>query len=834
MADVIGVLPDGLAVRYASEGDDLHLDAEYRTAAILLSTAERFLQEERPVAAERAAVDAFQRFKERGDCQAVSDSLRVIILARRTKAQALPRARRRRTRNQAAIADATLASAEGLARGELGLSQSGGDLRGTACMKLALAELATDRKRFQLRRDAAWLAEEAQTLYRRSGDRRGEALSLCVRAHIGLERRKLKDAERFAEASIQILGTLGGRFDEERITHARALFLKAAALHDQEHFAAAVLVIKEAEAMARDIGHKRLLAGCLFLASHCYWRKGGRPREAALAAAEAASSFFDLGCGGGWAECAESVLVKTQQQEGSTTKAIEVAKDNIRRRRYTRDLGARLLAREAGMQALQDRNDKGDLDKALVMAQKSLAAARSSGLQLWELRVLQAIGAIHLRRRSAQKATDAAEEAIKFAEKLRILPLEAETRRMLLNVFFSCDSLSRACEIAREQRRLLNEADETSLLARAFLQAAKLLSFREDWREGLRMAQDAHQTFKDAGEELGAADALLMQAKLQNQKKDFETALTLGRQAQENYRTAGEARLVGKAAQTLCDIFQSMDDPEKATKVASEAVAFARKAGDKWAEVRMNSLLAKMQAQILYREANAPGADPNKVLGKNAARVMQPAKEAVILARKINDKMLIGNTLNSMADVQLTIGRADAALNAAGEAVTLFQKVGDKKGEAKAVIISVDAHHVKKEKALAIHAGERAVVLAREANDWGAEQHAIQVLRRAGGVEPPAFLSKGQKSRCGSAVGQLILKLLKQVGGKKLKIDPELDTPMHELGFDSFQATAINNQLSRDLALPLPQKLVLLYSTPREMVDYVEHLLKEDGQYHRL
>ncbi|CAK9027538.1 unnamed protein product, partial [Durusdinium trenchii] len=65
-----------------------------------------------------------------------------------------------------------------------------------------------------------------------------------------------------------------------------------------------------------------------------------------------------------------------------------------------------------------------------------------------------------------------------------------------------------------------------------------------------------------------------------------------------------------------------------------------------------------------------------KIVFRNLSKLMTPAKEAVLLARKLQDKGLIARTLCSVGEVEASVGKWDAALAAVAEAAVLGRQVG--------------------------------------------------------------------------------------------------------------------------------------------------------------
>eukprot|EP00913_Durusdinium_trenchii_P031313 g29320.t1 len=71
------------------------------------------------------------------------------------------------------------------------------------------------------------------------------------------------------------------------------------------------------------------------------------------------------------------------------------------------------------------------------------------------------------------------------------------------------------------------------------------------------------------------------------------------------------------------------------------------------------------------------------IVFRNLSKLMTPAKEAVLLARKLQDKGLIARTLCSVGEVEASVGKWDAALAAVAEAAVLGRQVGARATESR-------------------------------------------------------------------------------------------------------------------------------------------------------
>lgn len=84
--------------------------------------------------------------------------------------------------------------------------------------------------------------------------------------------------------------------------------------------------------------------------------------------------------------------------------------------------------------------------------------------------------------------------------------------------------------------------------------------------------------------------------------------------------------------------------------------------------------------------------ESSKIVFRCLSKLMTPAKEAILLARKLQDKQLIASTLCSVAEVEASVGKWDAALSASAEAAALAERLAEKGTECRALVLSSEIH----------------------------------------------------------------------------------------------------------------------------------------------
>lgn len=830
LQEAASICVDGLAAHYSQLADDVHAGRNWRHAALLVSLAEGMLLDGRVSSAGTTASEASQRFRELGAINEAADALRLVIHAHRQRAQA----HRLRPGSQLQAAR-FLDRAEAMARAELSQNRSVGHVRCEACMLLSLAEILGDRRCRDARERATALAAEAKGLFGKVADQRGESLSLYLLAQLSMASHRYKEATSFAEEAFALFAQLGDKQGQ-----ARARLAAATALFMSNRLAWSVRFAKEAESLAREAKDQRLLAASMHVAALAYLEKCGRSRDSLATALQAATDFSRICCQGGWKEVASLVAVNALLQEGSNDKALESAKEQLQDSRQAA-LADRMLARVLVIQALFSRKSKEDLCQAVCIAEKTLVALRhraginSPHAGCYHVALLcHVIATVQLARRKLDKAMAAAEEAIKLFRQLGDTASEVASLRTLCHIYLEKGDWQKHMQVANDRINICKEAGWNRDAAAALLQVQEICIANKVAVEAMIRCKEALAMFQD-DDDVGRGHALARLATMHRDRREPNAGLPLARRAEAIYREAGEAKLVANAALLLSELYLLAKDHSAAAKVASEAVIFARHVNDRHSEVRAQNFLAETKANILATESQAAGADVDKVISRGLPKVLQPAKEAILLARKLNDKQLIGASLHCLAQVHMQVGYGNQALMAITEAVALSQKVGDKEGEHRALLVKSWMHHSKKEKDLAIALAQRALALAKVSG--GDEREALDMLKKVGG-KAPARDDKHRRqalqdqAACDQEVLNLMGKLLRDLVRPRLQASEAvvLDRPLQDLGITSMACTRLINLLSNELALPLSESLFIENPTPRMAAEHIVELVNLQSQ----
>ncbi|CAJ1383307.1 unnamed protein product [Effrenium voratum] len=758
---------DGLASSYSAKAREGHR-TRARQGAFLFSLAECGLLGARGPedlrAATHTAVESlllfaadFDGFDDFGD--ALGDAGRLVVhgLRARARAEGFSAAREGQlpapARPCGSDGDASAAGSELLAcaaeLAEAVAAWAPADAKLGAKMRLALAEVKGD---LGLHEEALQLGKEAEEGFRRQGDQLGLGLCELLCAQLHFKGRHFHLCLRSAESAYDFLAAFGH-------ARARAKLLAACALRMQRRHFRALQAAKEALPLAQEFGDLRMQASLLFLLGSALQQKGGRGRESAAAAQEAATLFLEFQDACGWAEMSLLVALRALCAEGAQDSAQDMLLTHMRR---APALGPKLLVRQLWVELLQ-KSEELELQKTRAIADKTLTALRRQGNAEWLAREIQLISGLHLKlntRKQVEEARKWAEQAREILQEAKEEYLEAKSVPFVATCCIYLGEDTKAAELLTARRRQLAVLRARGDEAEAALQLADVLAkqqvsrvdsrARRFLRDSLQIAHEALYAFDDMGDEMGAAKARLLLCEIYMYRQEPEEAESEAKLAVKIYQAAGEAQLLAKAVRKLGTASCERDRPEDAAKQASEAVIFCRKAGDRYAVADMLSWEAQMHSQVVAKQIEGlEESAAQKIVFRNLSKVMTPVKEAILLARKLQDKGLIASTLCAVGEVEASVGKWDAALCACAEAAQLARKRNERATESRALVLSSELHFRKKDVILAKEEAERAWHLARRSFLWDLRKSAERAMRRVGSqITPPGVALLSSAAFC--------------------------------------------------------------------------------------
>lgn len=702
--------------------------------------------------------------------------------------------------------------------------KSSGDRSGEAKMNLALAEMAAAKP--ETAEPGLKLASEAKTAFKNLGDAKFEGLAALAAAGLhmakaGDKKRGAEDAKADIAAAMELFKELGDQGLEGRAVHAMAVSKAAGGSPD-----AAVRAGREARELFAAAGLRRLEAH--ELSSISGWLREDESAAEAVEAAEEAldimmeESVYASPCEAGYLQ----TLVKAQLAAKSFSGAMRAARDMLERFQEASDAQGEAAAFQ---QISAIHNARGSVVKAVRYAQKAAEVFEEVGDGAGQGEALRSLCRLYMGVGQPDKALKVVQEALNVFEELENVPEQAVTLMLRAEVFMSKNEVGNATRCATEARELYQDAKDMKGEAAALLQLAVAMSQTEEYGKALKMAEEAQGISNELGDLMGEAAAFRVIGNVNMKREEYDAAMKAGQRALTLYRDLGEVReeelgvLIFNSNATLMDLMKKENSgkgsekfyksaSDKALKLAKEALALAKKI-DEPAHVGA-ALFAVAQCLMVA------------VKGQEAVKA---AEEGQRLLRDCGDLRGEGGILVLLANVHLQIFRDyHKAKDAAEEGVWCFQQVGDAQGEDQAwdmldKIDKASGEQARQQQAMmmqqmAAQAGQGQMILPLQ-------QQADQVEEAMPSAARPGYDPKLAKLDVTSglqveAVHKQISEVAKGLIGDDTDI--EIDMPLMEAGLTSNTAVLLRDSLMQQLpGISLPVTLTFDYPSIGAMGELV-------------
>lgn len=826
------------ADKYSAVADDDAASAKKREASFKFAIAENELNDDNFEEAFQVAREVLTLFREDGD-PGVVDALRLMLKALELKSQMMHYV------NSAEV-DTTMEEAERLAVQELETFKVNQDRRGEAVMLLSLGELNFEGRGKAKRAEAVKAAHAALKLLRDVDDWKElcACLLLLVNIHLGEE-----VAMEFGREALAVYTENEDRSGEAKSFHGIAMAQLALKEPD-----AGIRHAQEALGLFRDLGQKKHEAYELYFIADVFLSIG-KPAEALPMAEEAHAIFQEIGHSGWQAGALRPVirsLVQTNADE-----ALRVARQAAVSFKRGNDSRAFFIALDVLVHAHLE-SGKADLEESLYAAEEALAIARELGMSRWMACVLHNIARVQLARHEHGSALRALRESGKLFMDLDEDRDLAIVRSTTFHVFYDMNDIEKALQTARSVRELSQTLEDRDWEAVACLQMSGAHHVRQEYEQAVRAALEAQAICKDEGNRIGEAVAWDFLQQLHLETKDRAEAVRACKMARFLYQQAGqrsdEARMLHAIStwQSESGLFR------EALRSAREALDIVRRLGDAKSEVAVLLLLAHVQmaqtsvapvdrnivSQENYYRLLDQGCEAELVTRRmfgrdNSAslseRAAQSAQEAVAIARtEIDDAEYLAYSLYVLSQVHLCAGRPMECVSDASEALGLFKKGGDKRGEANALLLIAQGHHM--DGAQEVAQARQALSLFTETGDLDGEARAKEFIGHTRALEPSTSFSLAPltpvvdsgpaedpvpvatKNFDVAATRSMIVELASEATGEE---DIDLDTPLMDAGLDSLASVNFRQRLQAESGLSMPASLVFDYPTVRALIDFM-------------
>lgn len=740
----------------------------------LLNEAEEAIDEEAFQAAERAASDALNLFREIGDRAGIARSLRCIIGAYQGREE---------------LEAAYLRASE-----ELDRCRNSGNKLGEAAMMMSLVEL----KMLQAvkPKEVISMAKAALALVQSLNNKPLKAHGLLTLAQSYEHAQKGDHMMRAARAGVEAYRQLGDKRGE-----AKALHFVAAAAGLNNDVNEAVRSSSQACALYQELGLHALEATELM--SLAEWHKLSKDDAKMLQAAEDAMAIYRRQNSLLGQSNVLRILVKAHSIIQDDQKGLEVAEaalTQFREQHYKRgeaialdQIASVLYGMRRPMEALEAATEALDLIKTLedlpweAIMLHSVAALQCSvkhfpeSLQaaqeaIW---ILEDIGdrsgqayvrlntvlQVQMQLQEFQEALATAEQAVAIFREIKDRRGEATALLLAANVYKSVGELDEAEKWLREAQDIFEQMGERRLLAQVLHSMAKVHIAKNEPAEAVRLAYEAHSLCKRARDKPAEAGTLLF---------TVEAHLSLIAQLVESGRMRGSRELEEQLS--------------KAEKAGLAAKKIADKLGHK-----------QTIADCFYALSEI-----NLVSGRYQ-EALDGADEGIKIYQDVGYELGECTFVNMKAQALLVSGKSDQALVAAKQAVSMAKAMDDKPLEALAQEILEKV--LQGQGAAASAVPQTFQPLAEEVEEeTPVVEAASEVLEeKPKGLEP-------------AIVSDMLHNMLREMMGSEM----ESDTPLMDAGVDSLMSIEFRSQVNSAFSgLGLSATLTFDYPTIRELTGHI-------------
>jgi len=717
---------------------------------------------------------------------------------------------------------------------------------GEAAMLLARAELNYNKRGSKKRAEARDFATEAMAICQDLDDGKPSttrllAMSTSVLCNIEILCRKPEEGLDKAQKAVDLYKALGDRKGQAKQLHMMGL-----ALFLCDDLEGGIEAEQHAYDLFMELGCLKLAAFEKFIMAQ-YFLMRRRGREALPLAEDALVMFKELNfIGGGWQAHAVDALVQAYIMKGDETQAMQVAQEGLEYFQLRKDKRSEVVA--LGTLA-HVHCTKQEPEEAMKWVEEAQAVIQDIGDTRWEAGILQDKASVHLMQKSFQEASQAANEAASVFADLKDRKQQAISINSLVSVALAQNDLRAAVQQANEQRAIFQEIGDRSREANVMLTLSGCYACEGHVEDAIGITINALEVFQDAKDKDGEARAHNFLSDYYVEKQDCELAIQEAYQMRSCCHDLGDRVSEADACRVLANICMNFDRHKEGLRAANEALALAKKAMDRKVMVEMMILVS--QAWVSMSTSEGP-----KATEKGHDKSVRPAKEALQLARKLGNKVLLGSALFQLGNVHMLSAHVADAKRLAREAIDIFREIEDKVSEAAATILMAESHFVAAEEDAALDAANQAVALSEEIGDQKKAAHAHEIIERIQGRkvnlnQMPAGMPQQQMVAAG-AVGDAdagaasataavakkkgldpedVNNTVQEIAKAAIGVDDELymDSALMDSGMDSLTAVSFRNSLQQAVGVKLPSSLMFDYPTMKEVANRIVQLsLDED------
>jgi len=746
-----------------------------KEARSLLKDAQEACDEEAFQAAERAAQDALQMFREIGDRSGIAQALRCIVSAYQGRDE--------------------FDAAYNRASEELERCRANGNKLGEAAMMMSLVDL----KLLQAVRpkEVISLAKSALAMVQQLKDRAWEAEGLVTLARSYENTQKGENMLRAARAAVEAFKQVGDRKGEAKALH----YLAAAASLNNEVMEA-VRCSSEACAIFSELGLACQEAAELM--SLAEFHKSCKDDMKMLQAAEDAMAIYRAKNSLSGQSNALRLLVKSHCTAQNDLKGIEVAEaalEQFRGQRYKR--GEAVALDQIASVQYNMRRPSEALDNAL----QALDIIKELEDLPWEAVMLHSVAALRCAMKQYAEALQAAQEAIWILEDIGDRSGQAYVRlNTVLQVQTQLQEYQEALSTAEEAVAIFRELKDRRGEATGLLLAANVYKMVGQLEEAEKWLLEAQEIFEDLGERRLLAQVLHSMAKIHIAKQEPAEAVRLAYEAhalckRARDKAAEAGTLLFTVEAHLSFIAQLVENGRmRGSRELEEQLSKAEKAGT--AAKRIADKLGHQQtiADCFYALSEV-----NLVSGRYQ-EALDGAEEGIKIYQDVGYQLGECTFVNMRAQALLVSGKNDEALIAAQEAVSMAKAMDDKP-------LEVLAQEILDKVLQGQQMGVQPTQVSQPRYVQEEEEDEIQEVPAESRIEEEK--PKGLEP---AIVSDMLHNMLREMMGS----DMESDTPLMDAGVDSLMSIEFRSQVNQAFSgLGLSSTLTFDYPTIRELTGHI-------------
>ncbi|CAJ1370517.1 unnamed protein product [Effrenium voratum] len=784
-----------LASYYSQLAEDKNVSPKVREAAMLYSVAEEHLQDDEVEEALSKAGQALELFREAGNKAGQQDSVRLLCAAERLKQSP----------------DFSIDKVQA----ELRSFRESDDKRGQGCMLLALAETQLVKA---LAGEALSNIEEALPLLRQAGDKRLEAFGAVLAARAQLRRCQAKDAVLSAENAVSLYKEAGDRIGEGKSYNWLAL-----AQMDAGRPAEALSAAHMALEIAQDLDSHKLQAGALQLLAkvHVFKEKSRAAVQFAERALAVSRKVQRSKAEGG----ALRLLVNSLVQRGDLKRALKEAEGAVEDYEASGHKRAEAAAHGALSMVRLARNE---LDLAASEQNQELDLLKELNDKHGQLEAMLSLSSIFASMKKPGQAKEKAEEAKQMADDIQDKKAEVLATVALATAQIAEQKHEDAANTAQEALRAAKETEDRHLEATALTAISNVYCAKSEFASGVAKLLDAKALLLEAQDKRGAAAALLSLAEAHVAAKAPEESIACAEEAKDLCREVDYKRGYADALQKLAAAHLANGNEKEAIKQALVARKYCKAIEDVRGETALLHLLASSSLQRGDKKGqdlqkmdpkkqmeSGPGIEANRQLRNSAHEAVKRCRSAIALAKRNDDPHAEASAMAHLAHALAILNRGQEGLATCKRAEDLFRECGAVGQQASAACLSAEIANLMGNKGKAMELANRALELARRAEDTEVEGRVGGVMELIKGVQKQQVVQEvyddsmpAAGPMAASAAGPAVPKgldpdmvqtklmsVVEQVAGGDDEV--HLDTPLMESGLDSLSAVAFRNELSK-------------------------------------